>query len=355
MEAQKRLDGEHKAYRAEREAALLYQALAEIEKDELWRAAWASLANEEARHAAYWSEQLRAGGRDVYEPELSVRSRLLVRLARRFGTRSLAPVLAAQESQEAARYEAAHLHPEIRLEERRHAQVLRALGRGEPNPLATEPWSDGEGFNLRAAIFGVNDGLVSNLSLTAGLAGAQVEPRMVILGGVAGLLAGALSMAGGEYLSVRSQVELASRQMRLRRLEVEAAPEHAARLLTSSFKARGFESDEARQVAAAMMLSRVSGAEGRLPGLGSPPFAAISSFLAFAVGAALPLAPYMLLPQLGLLLSVAASGVALAGIGGLLGVMSDRGLAWSAVRMLGVGGMAAALTYAAGRVFDLAT
>ena len=176
---------------------------------------------------------------------------------------------------------------------------------------------------------------------------------MVILGGIAGLLAGALSMAGGEYLSVRSQRELMDRQLWLRRLELEAAPEHAARLLSSTYQTRGVPPDDADRVAATLLADRGAVARPQIAGLGSPLAAGLSSFTAFAFGAAVPLAPYLFSHQLGLFLSIVASGVALAAVGTLLGVMSGRNPLYSAARMLGIGGLAAAVTYAAVRIFDL--
>lgn len=282
---------------------------------------------------------------------MSFGARALVWLARRLGTRAVAPLLARREGKEAARY---HLlwDPDLRLEERRHAQVIRALGRGDADPLAVDPWSEGDGFNLRAAIFGVNDGLVSNLSLTAGLAGAQVEPRMVILGGAAGLLAGALSMAGGEYLSVRSQRELMESRIERRNTELEEAPEGALRLLTATYQSRGIPAEDAERVANAVLSARAA-PSAAMGGLGSPVAAMVSSFLAFGLGAAIPLVPYLFTAQFGLLFSLVASACALAGAGALVGVLSDRSAAFSAMRMLVVGGTAAAVTYVAGRLFDL--
>lgn len=339
-----------KAYRAEYEAARLYQTLAEAETDPVRRRALESIAHEEAAHASYWASELRRAGGELPEPRLTIVPRALIWFGARFGAKAITAWLAAREAREASRY---YSHPEMRLEERRHGQVVRALGRGDRQPLAVDPWSTNDGFNLRAAIFGVNDGLVSNLSLTAGLAGAQVDPRMVLLGGAAGLLAGALSMAGGEYLSVRSQQELAQRQLAVRLFELAAAPEHAARLLSATYQSRGLLPDDAGRVAAAVLSQNAAADKTEIAGLGSPTVAAATSFTAFALGAAVPLIPYLFTPRLGLTLSIAASAFALACVGALLGLMSGRPPAYSAGRMLGIGGVAAAVTYFAGRLFNL--
>ncbi len=227
------------AYWAEHEAALLYGALAVLEEDETKRDALEELAQEELAHAQHWADELATRGMPLPEQPLSFSARVLLWMAQRLGIRAVVPFLARREGKEAARYNVLLRHPDLRLEERRHEQVLRALARGDDAPLAVDPWSDDEGFNLRAAVFGVNDGLVSNLSLTAGLAGAQVEPLMIILGGAAGLLSGALSMAGGEYLSVRSQREVMDWRFEQHKSELDEAPEGALRLLTDTYKSRG--------------------------------------------------------------------------------------------------------------------
>ena len=354
-----------RAYQQEHEAALFYGALATHESDPTRREALEALAEEEAAHAQHWAGELalRAGELaarareqatpegDLPSPQLPFGDRIVVWLARRLGIRAVAPLLARREGREAAQYRTLW-HPDQRLQERRHVQIVRALGRGDVDPLAVDPWSDDEGFNLRAAIFGINDGLVSNLSLTAGLAGAQVEPQMVILGGVAGLLSGALSMAGGEYLSVRSQRELMKSRIERLKAELEEAPEGAIKLLTATYRSRGMPAEDAERTANAVLTARAD-PKGAMGGLGSPVAAMVSSFLAFAAGAAVPLVPYFFAQQLGLLFSLVATACALAAAGALVGILSDRGAASSAARMLGIGGVAAAVTYLAGRIFDL--
>jgi vacuolar iron transporter family protein len=341
------------AYRAEHEAALLYSALARLEADPTRSEVLSLIADEESAHAAHWARELEQSGHSVPVQGLDARARLLVWLAKHFGMAAIAPLLLAHEGTEAARYHSVLVHPEMRLEERRHGQLVQALGRGDPDPLTVDPWSDADGFNLRAAVFGVNDGLVSNLSLTAGLAGAGVDAHMVILGGTAGLLAGALSMAGGEYLSVRSQQELLQRRLERRQIELNQAPEHAARLLSTTYQARGLAAEESDRVAAAVLSGRTSSSSSELAGLGSPSVAAISSFTAFAVGAIVPLLPYLLYSGRGLLLSILVSGLALACVGAALGLLSGRSLLFSSARMLGIGGTAAAATYFAGRLFNV--
>lgn len=162
-------------------------------------------------------------------------------------------------------------------------------------------------------------------------------------------------MACGEYISVRSQQELMEHRFRTRRQELEKAPGGALRLLTATHQSRGLSVDEAEQVAKALLAGTSQADRPELAGLGSPFAAAASSFAAFAVGAAIPLWPYLIVGPFALLVSVAGSALTLAGVGALLAPSSGRNLWFSAARMLSIGGAAAAVTYTAGRIFDLRT
>ena len=183
------------------------------------------------------------------------------------------------------------------------------------------------GGNLRAAVMGVNDGLVSNFSLVMGVAGGLDNPTIVMLAGIAGLLAGGFSMAAGEYISVASQRDVYLHQTRGTRRD-EAGGADA-----------GDPADgEGRR-----------DADADLSYLGSPWGAAFSSFAAFVLGAFIPLAPYLLnLDGLSLFLSAALSAAALLAVGGAVAVGSGRGVAWGAMRMLLVGCAAAAATFGVG-------
>jgi VIT1/CCC1 family predicted Fe2+/Mn2+ transporter len=220
----------------------------------------------------------------------------------------------------------------------------------------------GSGGNLRAAVFGVNDGLVSNTALIMGVAGAAAEPAMVLLTGIAGLLAGAFSMAAGEYISMRSQKEMYEYQIGLERDELDEYPEEEAEELALIYHARGMELPEARKVAAELMadpehaLDTLAREElGLNPDdLGSPWGAAISSFLAFGAGALVPLLPFILdLGPAAVAVSAGLAGAGLFGVGAVLSLFTGRNAFWSGLRMLAIGGGAGAATYLIGGVLGV--
>lgn len=215
------------------------------------------------------------------------------------------------------------------------------------------------GGNLRAAVFGVNDGLVSNASLIMGMAGAAAEPRMLLLAGVAGLLAGAFSMAAGEYVSVRSQREVFEYQIGLEREELEEYPQAEADELALIYETKGLERDEARRLAQTLIadperaLDALAREElGLNPDeLGSPWGAASASFLAFGAGAVIPLLPFLLDegPR-AFAASVALAAAALFGVGATLSVFTGRSAFASGLRMLAIGATAGAATYGIGSI-----
>src|SRR5207253_3511691 len=205
------------------------------------------------------------------------------------------------------------------------------------------------GGNLRAAVFGFNDGLVSNASLIFGVAGASSDAAVVLLTGVAGLTAGAFAMATGEYVSVRSQRELFEYQIGLERDELEEYPEAEAQELALIYAAKGVPPKEAKKLADKLVadpehaLDTLAREElGLNPEeLGSPWGAAISSFLSFAAGALLPLAPFMLTPgSRALPFAIGITAVALFGVGALLSLFTGRSAWHSGARMLALGGLA---------------
>jgi VIT1/CCC1 family predicted Fe2+/Mn2+ transporter len=218
------------------------------------------------------------------------------------------------------------------------------------------------GGNLRAAVFGVNDGLVSNCSLILGVAGASSNPTFILLSGVAGLLAGAFSMAAGEYVSVRSQREMFEHQIGLERKELAEYPAEEAQELALIYEARGMDGDEA----AALATSTVADPEKALDTLareelglnpdelGSPWGAATSSFLSFAAGAFVPLAPFLFLRGgTALAACIALTAVALFVVGATISLYTGRNALRDGVRMLAIGGTAGLLTYAIGKVLGV--
>lgn len=326
----------------ERQSAWLYRQLLAVEEDPARRRLFEALAHAAGEQAATWANK--AGiAEDRFRPRL--RARLVAALARRLGIRPLRPVLVAMKLRGLSVYD-------------------RREPGGHPMPTSVEQVGvrhrSVSGGNLRAAVFGVNDGLVSNASLILGVAGAGVGDAYVLTAGVAGLLAGALSMAAGEYVSMRSQREMYEYQIGLERDELAEYPEEEAEELALIYEARGMELAQARELAAGLIrrpehaLDTLAREElGLNPeDLGSPWGAALASFLAFAMGAILPLAPF-LLPMRGgneLPLAIAVTAVSLFAVGAVISLFTGRSAAASGLRMMAIGGGAGLATWLIGRL-----
>src|SRR5204862_4573757 len=279
-------------------------------------------------------------------------------LSRRFGTQHILPVVTGLESRDQDVYRGQAEAVGIPAEERSHMRTLRAMQRrGEDRPesiLDLEGWHRTiYGGSLRAAVFGANDGLVSNFSLVMGIAGANAEPRFVLLAGIAGLLAGASSMAAGEFVSVQSQRELYEQQIAIEREELEMSPEEEQEELSLIYQAKGVPSNEAEELAKRIISNPDTAIDtlareelGLDPSsLGSPWVAAASSFVAFACGAVIPVIPYLLTTgSTAFITSAVVCGISLFIVGGLISIFTGRGLLFSGFRMLGIGALAAGLT-----------
>jgi VIT1/CCC1 family predicted Fe2+/Mn2+ transporter len=218
------------------------------------------------------------------------------------------------------------------------------------------------GGNLRAAVFGINDGLVSNTSLILGVAGAMQEPQVVLLSGIAGLLAGAFSMAAGEYISVRSQRELYEYQIALERDELRLYPAEEAEEMALIYNARGVPMEDARRIAREIIkhpehaLNTLAREElGLNPEeLGSPWGAALSSFGAFSLGAALPLLPFLLdLSTRAVFIAAALGMLGLFAAGAAMSLFTGRSALWSGLRMALIGGTAGLITYLIGMLLGV--
>ncbi len=237
--------------------------------------------------------------------------------------------------------------------------------RPHPGPVPdVEPTAviGGKSGALRAAIFGVNDGLVSNLALIMAMAGAGVGNRVVVLAGVAGLLAGAFSMAAGEYVSMRVQKEVFERLIHVEAHEIGTDPAGETRELTHLFREKGLPEDVAHEVARSLMADPETALEthareelGLDPReLGSPWGAATSSFLTFAGGALVPLVPYFFTRGVAAAwIAVALSLSVLFGVGGSMTMFTGRPWALSGARQLLIGGAAALVTYLVGGLFGV--
>lgn len=306
-----------------------------------------ALSEAEARHAAHWEALL--GERGAGSGRASLRSALLALLARRFG--SVFVLALAQRAETRSPYETdADATPQMRADERVHAEVVRGLAeRGRAQVSGT----------FRAAVFGANDGLVSNLALVLGVAGSGAATATVLLTGLAGLLSGALSMGAGEYISVRSQRELLDASTPGSQ-HVEAYPhlDVDANELALVYRARGMAADEAQRHAAEQLRMwpavedrREAGAEAEIVGSGLA--AGLSSFAFFASGAAVPVLPFLLglSGPVALVVACALVGVALLLTGATVGMLSGAPPLPRALRQLAVGAGAAAVTYGLGALF----
>ena len=226
-------------------------------------------------------------------------------------------------------------------------------------PLPEPHHRNVQGGTARAAVFGVSDGLVSNVALILGVAGASPAPGVVRLAGLAGLIAGSVSMAAGEWVSMTAQAELLERELEMEAIELRRRPESERRELVQIYRSRGVEPDTAEKLATEMMrdpeLALETHAREELgidpKELGSPMGAAVSSFVAFAIGARGPLLPWLFTRGgLALGLSIALGAASALAIGAALARFTGRSAARSAIRQLTVAAAAAAVTYGVGAI-----
>jgi len=338
----------YQSWHEEKQSAWLYRELARAEADPVKARLFDALAVAAEDQADIWLKKTSASGAPAPAFRPGARARLVAALARSLGPRALRPVLAAMKVRGLSVYSAAppgHAMP-TRVEQvgGRHRGV-------------------GSGGNLRAAVFGVNDGLVSNTSLIMGVAGASGDPAMIVTAGAAGLLAGALSMAAGEYVSMRSQREMFEYQIGLERQELDEYPEEEAEELALIYQARGMDLDQARGVARQLLqdpqhaLDTLAREElGLNPDdLGSPWGAALFSFLAFTAGALIPLVPFAV--RIGpspLIMAALLAALALFAVGATLSLFTGRGALWSGLRMVLIGGASGLATYTIGKLLGVA-
>ncbi|HEX6310239.1 MAG TPA: VIT1/CCC1 transporter family protein [Acidimicrobiia bacterium] len=358
-----RLDLYREMWADELAGAALYRGLAEHAGDESKARIYRALAEAEERHAAHWATQLRhAGITDLRTPRLPFRVRALRRLAGWLGTDAVLPIVLRAEAADADKYaHVADAPASMARQEAAHGKVVAAMRGGDTTGgriAASEGrHRTGVGGALRAAVFGVNDGLVSNFSLVMGVAGGTSDKSIVLLAGVAGLVAGAFSMASGEWVSVRSQRELYENELRIEREELQAFPEEEREELELIYQAKGVEPEEAKAVVDHIMsrpdvaLDTLAREElGLDPGaLGSPWVAAGSSFLAFAVGAVLPVIPFLVGGgTAAVIVAAVVSLLALFGVGAVLSVFTARPAGRSGLRMALIGATVATATFLVG-------
>jgi VIT1/CCC1 family predicted Fe2+/Mn2+ transporter len=360
------LDRYRANYLRESEGVQLYRALAKAESDPHRAEIFEKLALAEERHCRRWIQLLADAGEPEPTNKPNWRVGVLSFLARKMGTDYVLPVIGSLEAQVQDEYAGQEEAGTIPAEERSHRRALHAMNKpigGADAILGAERWHRASyGGSLRAAVFGMNDGLVSNFGLVMGVAGANVETHFILLAGTAGLLAGALSMAAGEYVSVTSQKELYEQQIALEEQELEASPDEEREELSLIYQAKGIPEDQAEALATRIISDPEQAIQtlareelGLDPtSLGSPWAAAGSSLLAFGIGATVPVFPYLFLTgNLAIIVSASASAVALFGAGALISIFTGRSVLFSGGRMVGIGALAAATTYAIGMLLGI--
>lgn len=358
---------------AEVESAALYRTLAEREETNELGEIFRRLAAAEEEHAQFWRRLLAAAGAPVPPVRPGWRIRLLIWLARRFGLGIVLPILVSQERIDETTYDE---QPEavdagLPAVEHSHARVLQLLSRERPEGVSGGALARLEGRHratggnaLRAAVLGANDGLVSNVSLVMGVAGADLDPRTILLTGLAGLLAGSLSMALGEWLSVQSARELYAHQIAIEREELQAFPAEERDELELIYRAKGVPPEQARTLAERLIRQPEPALEtlareelGIDPAElgGSAWEAAAMSFTLFAVGAIVPVIPYFFSSGfVAVSFSLGLSATALFLIGAAITLMTGQSPLRSGLRQVSIGAAAAAITFAVGRLVGVA-
>ena len=344
-----------KHLKRELRAAALYSALTRIEADPERSEVFRDLRDAKMRRAEAWRREINvraaaAGGRDVFGLLCSVAARVL-------GTNAVIPILRCKESRDLREYSPEEGSIDAAKDSRYHDRILEGLLQGHAAPREVEDQSAaGASGRIRAAVLGVNDGLVSNFSLVMGVSGGTDNADLVLLAGIAGLMAGAFSMAAGEYVSMRSQRDIYEHELAKQMANIRDWPEEERAELELIYRAKGLTDDEARLIAERVMSDPETALDtmareklGLDPNeLGAPWGAAFASFAAFVGGAVVPILPFLFGAENRTIASAALSAAALLIVGGALSAASGNRPYWGGLRMLLVGSLAAAVTYSIG-------
>jgi VIT1/CCC1 family predicted Fe2+/Mn2+ transporter/rubrerythrin len=351
-------------YRDERDAAYLYRALAAVEADRERKELFAKLAIVEDRHAARWEELFQQAGRPLPEYATALRTKLLAWTAKHFGTALVLPLMLAEEGREVQAYLGMARHSshrqthkaavEIASDSAVHARELAAVMGREG-----EPWHvGGSGGYLRSIVYGFNDGLTANFGLVAGVIGADVAPHIVIISGVAGAIADALSMGSSGYLAAKSEAEVQAHQIDMERHEMKLMPDLEEEELAVIYEAKGLPPDRARETAHAMMKDPSQALDAMVreelnihPAELAPLRDGVVTGTATAVGAVIPIAPFFLLRHgAAVWTSLAISMLAHFAIGAARSLFTGRSLWASGRDMFVVGFGVAAVAYLIGEL-----
>lgn len=336
------------SWQEEKRSAYIYQILSQIEHNPIHKKMFLELSHMAEKQAAIWQATLSAEAVQVPPSFLpDCRTKIVIWLLRRLGPKTLRLALAAMKIRGMAIYNPA---------------LLPDSSNGNHLPRENQHRAIQTTGNLRAAIFGINDGLLSNASLIYGIVGASVGQHFIVLSGVAGLLAGAFSMAAGEYVSMRSQRQMLEYQIDLEQQELALYPAEEALELSLIYQARGLSKDHADQMSNIMIsnpdkaLDALTREElGINPDeLGSPWGAAISSFCAFAIGAAIPLLPFIMGTTVwSLEISISLTAITFFVVGAAMNLFTGRSAWWGGLRMVLIGAAIGSVTYFIGSLFGV--
>ncbi len=347
--------------------AYLYNALSQVEKDPRLAEVYRRMSAVESRHAAEWVERLKSAGVAVPAFKPNWRSRTLAWAAKRLGVAAVLPTIMGNEQKDTRKYALIPGSAGMAADESSHNRLLHQVTRTMQGGMGGGALAQLEGRHragggnaLRAAVLGANDGLVSNLSLVMGVAGAQMSNSAILVTGLAGLLAGAISMALGEWLSVQSSRELYQHQIGIEKAELAAAPQEEAEELALIYEARGLPIAEAQSMAqhiisdSASALDTLAREELSIDPSelgGSAWEAALTSFFLFSVGAIIPVIPHIFLSGFtAVIVSLILSAIGLFTIGAAITLFTGRTVLYSGFRMVLFGLTAAAVTYGIGRL-----
>ncbi len=348
---------------------MLYHALAANEKNPKLAEVYRRMATVEQHHADEWLRRLHAEGVQVPPFKPAFRTHLLSWMAKRLGVNFVLPSVTAMESNGANAYAQVPNAGQMSADEQSHGRMLGQISRTlrggiEGGALAQiEGRHRGTGNALRAAVLGANDGLVSTLSLVMGVAGAGLASHSILITGLAGLLAGAISMALGEWLSVQSSRELYTKQIAIEKAEIEASPDEEIAELSLIYESRGLDENKARQLATDLMANKDTALDtlareelGVNPEElgGSAWEAAVTSFMLFALGALLPVSPFIFFEGMtAVIVSVGFATVGLFVIGAATSLFTGRSVLFSGMRMVVFGLSAAIVTYTIGHLLGV--
>ena len=361
------------AYLDEQSSTFLYQTLSEVEKDARLAEVYRRIAKTETAHAKKWEQKAKENGLVLPEFKPDWRTRTLASLARRFGPAMILPSIQNMERTGIVDYSKMDGAVSMKGEEQSHSMLINQIIGSSKGGLSGSALAKLEGRHrstggnsLRAAVLGANDGMVSNLSLVMGVAGATVATvgsKAVLISGIAGLLAGSISMALGEWLSVQSSRELYNFQISTEREEIEQNPAEEIQELALIYQTRGISQEAAQNMANQLLANKDTALDtlareelGINPDElgGSAWEAAITSFFLFTLGAIFPLSPFFFLTGMtAVFVSIAVSAVGLFLLGAVITLFTGRSVWFSGMRMVLFGLLAAAVTFGIGRLIGV--